>query len=134
MNFIRVLLAGSLLLTVSPVRAVYAPVPEQDQGKSLVLTLKSGLSFDTNLFGASSNNIESAVFQFSPKAAYGGSVTDQTFVSASYQLTVDRFDNRPGDKTLAATNLMRGSLMPSRPRRRSTCSKFSKRHVTPNLC
>ena len=100
MNFIRVLLAGSLLLTVSPVRAVYAPVPEQDQGKSLVLTLKSGLSFDTNLFGASSNNIESAVFQFSPKAAYGGSVTDQTFVSASYQLTVDRFDNRPGDKTL----------------------------------
>ncbi len=100
MIIIRVLLAGGLVLSVSPTRAVYAPVPAQDQGKSLAITLKSGLLFDTNLFGAASNKVESSVFQFSPKAAYGGSVTDQTFVSASYQLTVDHFDNRPGDKTL----------------------------------
>jgi len=100
MIFLRVLLLGGLLLAALPARAVYAPVPEQDMGKSLVVTLKAGLSYDTNLFGAATRNIESSVFQFSPKIAYNASLTSQTFASAGYQATVDHFDNRPGDKTL----------------------------------
>jgi predicted porin len=100
MNFIRVLLAGGVLLAASPSRAVYAPVPEQDQGKSLVLSLKSGLSYDTNIFGVAAKNVESSVFHVAPKAAYSASLTAQTFLSASYQLTLDHFDNRPGEKTL----------------------------------
>lgn len=106
MNFLRVLLAGGVVLTVLPLHAVYAPVPEQEQGKSLVFSLKSGLLYDTNLFAASSTNVESSVFQFIPKAAYNASVTDQTFVSASYQLTLEHFDNRPGDKTLDSHEAM----------------------------
>ena len=100
MNFLRVLLAGGLLLAASPAHAVYAPIPEQEQGKSLVLTLKSGLSYDTNIFGASAKNIESSIFEISPKAAYNASLSAQTFFSTSYQLTLDHFDNRPGEKTL----------------------------------
>lgn len=100
MNFPRVLLAGGLLLAACPAYAVYAPIPEQDQGKSLVLSLKGGLSYDTNVFGAASKNVESSVFTFAPKAAYNASLTSQTFFSSSYQLTLDHYDNRPGDKTL----------------------------------
>lgn len=100
MKFSCVLLAGGLSLVASAARAVYAPVPEQEQGKSLVFTLKSGLSYDTNIFAAASKNVESSVFQMSPKVAYNASVTDQTFLSLSYQLTLDHFDNRPDDKLL----------------------------------
>lgn len=100
MKFSRVLLAGGLLLVAPVARGVYAPVPEQEQGKSLVFTLKGGLSYDTNIFAAASKNVESSIFQVSPKVAYNASVTDQTFLSLSYQLTLDHFDNRPGDKLL----------------------------------
>jgi hypothetical protein len=100
MIFPRVFLAGGLLAAALPARAVYAPVPEQDQGKSLVVTLKAGVSYDTNLFGASTRAIDSSVFQLSPKVAYNASLTSQTFASASYQPTIDHFDKRPGDKTL----------------------------------
>lgn len=37
---------------------------------------------------------------FSPKVAYNASLTAQTFLSLSYQLTLDHFERRPGDKTL----------------------------------
>eukprot|EP01035_Chromulina_nebulosa_P046301 gene46301-62714_t len=87
MIFLRVLLAGGLLLAALPARAVYAPVPEQDQGKNLVVTLKAGLFYDTNLFGAAARNVESSVAQFAPKIAYNASLTSQTFASASYQVT-----------------------------------------------
>jgi opacity protein-like surface antigen len=106
MNFLRVLLAGGVVLTALPLHAVYAPVPEQEQGKSLVLSLKSGLVYDTNLFASASANVESSIFQLIPKAAYNASVTDQTFLSASYQLTFEHFDNRPGDKTLDSHEAM----------------------------
>jgi len=105
MNFLRVLLAGGLLLSASPAHAVYAPVPEQDQGKSLVLTLRSGLSYDTNVFGAASRNVESSIFTVAPKAAYNASLANQTFFSTSYQLTFEHFDNRPGDKNLDSHEL-----------------------------
>ncbi len=106
MNFLRVLLAFGVLLAAAPLRAVYAPVPEQEQGKSLTLTLKAGLYYDTNLFAAAAKNVESSVFQVAPKAAYNASVTAQTFFSASYQPTIEHFDNRPGDKTLDSHEAM----------------------------
>ena len=100
MNLLRVIFAGSFVIAASAVRAVYAPVPEQDQGKNLVLSLKSGFSYDTNVFGSAVMNVESSVFHFAPKADYSASLNSQYFVSLSYQLTIDHFDNRPGDKTL----------------------------------
>lgn len=100
MNLLRVFLVAGLLLAANPARAVYAPVPEQDQGKSLVVTLRSGLSYDTNIFGAATRNVESGVFTLAPKVAYNASVTANTFVSTSYQLTLDHFENRPGDQLL----------------------------------
>jgi opacity protein-like surface antigen len=106
MNFPRALIAGGLLLTASAARAVYAPVPEQELGKSLVISVKSALAYDTNLFAASAKNVESSVFQVAPKIAYNASVTDQTFLSLSYQATVEHFEDRPGDRTLDSHEAM----------------------------
>lgn len=100
MNFPRVLFAGGLLLAALPAHAVYAPVPEQELGKSLVVSLKSAVGYDTNLFGAAAKNVESTVFQAVPKVAYNASVTDQTFLSTGYQLTLEHFGSRPGNRTL----------------------------------
>lgn len=100
MNFLRVSLAVGTLLAAVPVRAVYAPVPEQQQGKSLVFSVKGGYYYDTNIFAAAQRNIESSVLQLVPKAAYNASLTDQTFLTASYQATLEHFENRPADKTL----------------------------------
>lgn len=40
------------------------------------------------------------VYRVSPLVAVNASLTQQTFVSASYQLSVDYIEDRPGDKTL----------------------------------
>lgn len=87
-------------MAVSPAWAVYAPIPEQEQGKDLVISAKAGISHDSNLFGASTGAIGSAIWELSPRVSYNASVTDQTFLSGSYRLTLDQFDNRPGDKLL----------------------------------
>jgi hypothetical protein len=99
MNHLRVFLAAALAAAV-PARAVYAPIPDQELGKDLVFTFALGVSHDSNIFGAATNAISSAIVEFAPKVAYNASVTDQTFLSFSGQLTVDQFDNRPGEKTL----------------------------------
>jgi predicted porin len=99
MNFLRIFFVGGLL-AVLPVRAVYAPIPEQEQGKELTFTLSVGLSHDTNLFGGATGAIGSTLYQFAPSVAYNASITDQTFLSLSYQLSVDQFTDRPGEKTL----------------------------------
>ena len=105
MNFFRVLTAGGLVAAL-PVRAVYAPVPEQEQGKALTVSVKAGLSYDSNIFGGATGSIESSVFQLVPKVAYNASLTDQTFMSLSYDLTLDHYDNRPGDKLLDSHTAM----------------------------
>jgi hypothetical protein len=97
--FFRAIIVGSLI-TALPMRGVYAPIPEQDQGKDLVITAKAGLAHDSNLFGAASSEVSTAIWTFAPRAAYNTSLTAQTFFSASYGLTLDQFDNRPGDKLL----------------------------------
>jgi len=103
-RFLRFIGPGMFCFAVA--QAGYAPVPTTDTGKVFTLSLGAGVTRDTNLFGSSQNAIESMVYRLTPKAAYAASVTDQTFVSASYQLTVDQFDNRPGEKTLYSHDLI----------------------------
>ena len=104
MNFARHLFLGGLLAAV-PAWAVYAPIPEQEQGKEWTVTLNAGLSHDSNIFGSQTGAISSMVYEFAPKIAFNASLSDQTFASASYGLTIDHYDNRPGDKTLDSHDL-----------------------------
>ncbi len=97
----RAFVLGGILAAV-PLWAVYAPIPEREQGKDFSVTAKAGVSYDSNLFGAASRGIGSTIFSFSPHLAYNASVTDQTFMAATYGLTLDKFDNRPGEKLLSS--------------------------------
>lgn len=85
----------SFLLPVA-VFGVYAPIPEQDQGKALSFRLGASVSHDSNIFGSSTNEIDSAVYTFSGEIIYNGSISDQTFASASYKLNIDHVADRPG--------------------------------------
>jgi len=100
MRLLRALPLGCFLAFGVLARAVYAPIPTQEQGKDLTISLEAGISYNTNIFGAATGAIASTVFDVSPKISYNASVTDQTFFSAYYMPTVDYFDNRPGTKTV----------------------------------
>ena len=95
----RALIIGGLIAAL-PVRAVYAPIPEQEQGKDLTFSVKGGVAYDSNIFGSATNERDSVIWTVAPRAVYNASLTAQTFFSASYGLTLDRFDDRPGDKLL----------------------------------
>jgi hypothetical protein len=95
----RALIVGGLLAAL-PLWAVYAPIPEQEQGRDLIFSVKGGVSYDSNIFGAATDERDSVIWTVAPKATYHTSLTAQTFFAASYALTLDRFDNRPGDKLL----------------------------------
>src|SRR5688500_752240 len=95
--FPRAFFLAGLLLAV-PLRAVYAPIPEQEQGKNLTIVVRGGVSHDSNIFGSATDEQDSVVWTLAPRISYNASLTDQTFFSGSYGLTLDRFDNRPGDK------------------------------------
>jgi len=83
-----------------PLWAGYAPIPEQEQGKAWSVSLRLSAVHDSNIFGAPTNEISSEVYSASPKIAFNASVTDQTFLTASYQPTLDYFTDRPGNKSL----------------------------------
>ena len=99
MNYARFLLVGGMM-TALPAWAVYAPIPEQEQGKEWTVNLRADISHDDNIFGAPSGAIASTIYEFAPKVSFHASVTDQTFLSASYEAIIDHFTDRPGDKTL----------------------------------
>lgn len=82
--------------------AVYAPIPEQEQGKALSFQMGASVYQDSNIFGAATGEIDSLVYSVSPSMAYNASVDDQTFVSASYNLNLDHFVDRPGKKNLTS--------------------------------
>lgn len=82
--------------------AVYAPIPEQEQGKPFTVTIEAGAYHDSNIFGSATGAIGSMVYSVAPKLAFNASVEKQTFVSASYQATFDYFNNRPTDKSLVS--------------------------------
>lgn len=98
--FLRALLLGGLSMAALPLRAVYAPVPERAQEMDFTFSLRSALAYDSNLFGASNDEIGSAIWTVAPFVGYRTSLTPQTFFVSSYELTLDRFDNRPGKKLL----------------------------------
>jgi hypothetical protein len=112
MTFFRAFVAGGLVAAL-PLRAVYAPIPEQEQGKDLTVSVRAGISYDTNLFGAppasaipgSNGPLESTIWTLAPRAVYNASVTDQTFLAAAYALTLDKFANRPGETLLDSHDL-----------------------------
>ncbi len=89
----------------APLLAVYAPIPEQDQGKDLVVTLRAAVSYDSNIFGGATDAISSPIFEVAPRIAFNHSLSDQTFVSANYGLLVSRIENRPGDRVLDSHDL-----------------------------
>jgi hypothetical protein len=105
MKFAHALVACALPFFASSTFAVYAPIPDQDQGKDLIISLKGGVSYDSNLFGAASNEIGSTVWEIAPRILFNTSVTDQTFFSAGYGLTLNHFINRPNDKLLDSHDL-----------------------------
>jgi predicted porin len=95
---------GGLLLPAAA-WAVYAPIPEQEQGKPFTVTVDAGVSHDSNIFGSATRTIDSMVYSFAPKLAFNASVTPQSFVSAAYQISYDYFNNRPTDKSLISHDL-----------------------------
>lgn len=104
MNFARVFLISGLLAAL-PARAVYAPLPDQSGDEPFTVTLRAGIMHDSNIFGAQNGAISSLVYQASPKIAFNGSLTDQTFAAFAYTLAIDHFQDRPGDKTLDSHDL-----------------------------
>ncbi|HVU24194.1 MAG TPA: hypothetical protein VHE13_08725 [Opitutus sp.] len=111
MHFARLILAAGLLAAL-PLRAVYAPLPDLDQGKDWTVTVRAGVSHDSNIFGARDSTtpglapISSTVYEVAPRFAFSGSVNDRTFAEFSYTLTIDHFTDRPGDKTLDSHDIV----------------------------
>ena len=91
--------------TAVPAWAVYAPIPEPEQGKELTISLLASVYHDSNIFGAPSGAISSMVFEAAPKIDFNASLTAQTFAAASYRAAIDHYENRPGDKTLVSHDL-----------------------------
>ncbi len=85
--------------------AVYAPIPEQEQGKPLTFRVGTSAYQDSNIFGAASGEISSMVYNFTGAISYNGSIDDQTFASASYELSNDYETDRPGTKNLTNHSL-----------------------------
>jgi len=79
MKTLRIATVLAVLVVLPAVWAVYAPIPEQEQGKDFAATLRAGLSHDSNIFGAPTAAISSSVYTFAPSFKYNVSVTDQTF-------------------------------------------------------
>jgi Putative beta-barrel porin 2 len=82
--------------------AVYAPIPEQEQGKAFTYRLGASVYHDSNIFGAASGEISSAVYNLTGSISYNGSVDPQTFLSASYEISNDYVVDRPGEKNLTS--------------------------------
>ena len=108
MNFPRALgFVALVAFSQAAGHAGHAPLPPPaDSGKDLNITIAAGASYDSNLFGAATNAIDSMVYRLAPKIAYEASLNDQTFFSTYYQLTADYFDSRPGEKELYGHELM----------------------------
>jgi hypothetical protein len=82
--------------------AVYAPIPEQEQGKAFTVSVDASVTHDSNIFGSATNTIDSMVYELAPKLDFNASVTKQTFLAAAYRIKFDYFDNRPSDKSLVS--------------------------------
>ena len=81
--------------------AVYAPLPEQEQGKALSFRLGASVYQDSNIFGGATDERSSAVYKVSFGAAFNGSVTAKTFLTLGYDFSNDHVSDRPGKQDLA---------------------------------
>ena len=102
-NLNRFALAVALAPTLA--FAIYAPIPEQEQGKALTYSLGASAYYDSNIFGGPTNTIDSMVWNVNGKIAFNGSIDDQTFASASYFISNDYVQDRPGDQNLLSQSL-----------------------------
>lgn len=95
------------LVALFPVAAfaVYAPIPEQDQGKAWSFRIGASVYHDTNIFGAASSEIDSMVYRLAPSVSFNSSVTDQTFLSFGYDLMFDHVEDRPGKQNLTSHDI-----------------------------
>ncbi len=82
--------------------AIYAPIPEQEQGKALTYRLGASIYHDSNIFGSATDERDSMVYNLSGTISFNGSIDDQTFASASYALSNDHVVDRPGKKDLTS--------------------------------
>jgi hypothetical protein len=105
MIFLRLLFVGGLIAAM-PLRAVYAPIPAQEQPNDLTVSVRGGVTYDTNLFGAATGAINSVVWELAPRISYNASPTEKTFLALSYGLTLNYFDDRPGEKLLDSHDIM----------------------------
>ena len=93
--------AFALFLAIpSLLLAVYAPLPEQDQGKALTYRLGASVYHDSNIFGGASGEVSSMVYNTAAGISFNSSVTDQTFVSLGYDLSIDHVVDRPDKQNL----------------------------------
>jgi hypothetical protein len=100
MRVIRALTFITCLLVGQRLGAVYAPIPELEQGRALTCYLAAGTYYDSNIFGAAANEIGSMVYEFDPSVVFNASLDAKTFASASYRLSLDYIPRRPGRKDL----------------------------------
>ena len=80
--------------------AVYAPIPEEELGKSFTVRVGGGAFHDSNIFGGATDETSSMVYRFAPSLNFNSSISAQTFLSASYNLTFDRVVDRPLNEDL----------------------------------
>ncbi len=80
--------------------AVYAPIPEEEQGQGLSVRIDAGVVHDSNIFGSARNEIDSLVYRVAPQLSFNASLSPRTFFSARYQPSLEHMVDRPGDRTL----------------------------------
>ncbi len=100
----RILSALAAAVVPALAFAIYAPIPEQEQGKALTYRLGASIYHDSNIFGAATGERDSMVYNFNGGISFNGSIDDQTFASASYDLSNDHIADRPGKKNLTSHN------------------------------
>ncbi|MFT3867191.1 MAG: hypothetical protein QM715_01725 [Nibricoccus sp.] len=105
MRALRIIFAFCLL-PVLRLGAVYAPIPEVEQGKALTVYLSTGVFYDSNIFGGSVNEVSSYVYQLNPNIAFNASIDGRTLASAAYRLSYDYMPDRPGKKSLDSHEFM----------------------------
>jgi hypothetical protein len=104
MTSLRTLFLCSIL-PVLRLGAVYAPIPEVEQGKPLTVYLAAGIHYDSNIFGGSANEVSSLVYELNPGIVFNASLRPTTFASAAYRLSLAHVPDRPGDRTLDSHEL-----------------------------
>ncbi|MBK9989376.1 MAG: hypothetical protein IPP19_01255 [Verrucomicrobia bacterium] len=105
MRVLRAPFLAFCLMVLPRLHAVYAPIPEIEQGKALTAYLSAGAYYDSNIFGRSADEIGSYVYTVDPSLVFNASLDAKTFASASYRLSYDYMPDRPGKKSLDSHEL-----------------------------